>query len=251
MSGTWEEKVKLNELRRLAGLDAMGIQSYVSRRQMPGAAVTRRLVVRRLSEPSPEFPEVRSAPGSSPGEVQSQGFAEIPKIETSSPVPAPRRAAHAAAPLAEPPRFSLAAVVAGNWLWLEEVKEGTLAAEQLQLLQAMAWALASAAGAADGERALPSRPEVQYFNWPLNNSRQLDQGEDAARSGVAGFIRRRLELSECHGLVMLGEACATRVPLALVDCARVVSVASTTSMLADPLRKKQVWRELRARCLQE
>lgn len=245
MSGACEGNLKLKELRRLAGLDAMGIQSYVSRRQMPGAALTRRLAVRRLPV-SPAVPVARSFFETGPEKERAPGLAAISGIEASPSAPAPRRAA---APQAEPLRFSLATVLAGNWLWLEEVNEGALAAEQLQLIQAMAWALSSAGGAPEGERTPPSRPEVQYFNWPLNNSRQLDQGEDAARSGVAGFIRRRLELRECQGLVMLGEACATRVPLELVDCARVVSVTSTASMLADSMLKKQVWQELQAICL--
>ena len=35
----------MNELRRMAYLDALGIDSYVSRTQLPGAAVTRRLAI--------------------------------------------------------------------------------------------------------------------------------------------------------------------------------------------------------------
>ena len=35
----------MNELRRMAYLDALGIDSYVSRSQLPGAALTRRLAI--------------------------------------------------------------------------------------------------------------------------------------------------------------------------------------------------------------
>ena len=35
----------MNEIRRMAYLDAMGIDAYVSRAHLPGAAVTQRLVI--------------------------------------------------------------------------------------------------------------------------------------------------------------------------------------------------------------
>ena len=35
----------MNELRRMAYLDALGVDSYVSRVQLPGAAATRRLAI--------------------------------------------------------------------------------------------------------------------------------------------------------------------------------------------------------------
>jgi hypothetical protein len=35
----------MNELRRMAYLNALGVDCYVSRTQLPGAAVTRRLAI--------------------------------------------------------------------------------------------------------------------------------------------------------------------------------------------------------------
>ena len=88
------------------------------------------------------------------------------------------------------PQFNIAAVVANGYLWVEEIGDRPLATEQVQLVQALARALArvvdrEASAAGDG------RPDVAMFKWPMHNNRQLDLGEEAARSGVAAFIGRR------------------------------------------------------------
>jgi hypothetical protein len=141
-----------------------------------------------------------------------------------------------------PQRFVLGVIVAAQWLWLEELTATQMSPQQLQLVQAMAFSLAAdtTGGAAQ------SRPEVEYFNWPLHTNQQLDLGAEAARSGVTGFIQRRLEQRQCRGLILLGHGCAARVGLEQLACPRVVSTLSTASMLAEPLCKQQAWRELQA-----
>ena len=245
--------VKHSELRRLAALDAMGIQAYISREQLPGAAVTRRLAIVRsapVAQPSPRLPDSSSGAQQAPGPGGAPAITRLPKIEVPAPAPAPvpmsRRAAKTAQS-ATPLRFSLAAVVAGGWLWLEEIDHTGMTPEQLQLVQGMVRALSTAGSGAGGNGQPPLR-EVEYFKWPLHENRQLDQGEEAARHGVAGFVQRRLELRQCSSMVLLGEACRSRVPLHLLDCPQVLVVPSTASMLADPLAKKQAWRELRLAC---
>lgn len=243
--------VKHSELRRLVALDAMGIQAYISREQLPGAAVTRRLAIVRsapLAQPSPRLPESSSGAQQAPTTGGAPPITRLPKIEAPPPAPAaiPRRAA-TTVPSATPLRFSLAAVVAGGWLWLEEIDHAGMTPEQLQLVQGMVRAL-STAGSGTGRDGQPPLREVEYFKWPLHENRQLDQGEEAARHGVAGFVQRRLELRQCSAMVLLGEACQARVPLHLLDCPQVLVVPSTASMLANPLAKKQAWRELRLAC---
>lgn len=239
--------VKHSELRRLAALDAMGIQAYVSREQLPGAAVTRRLAIVRSA---PAVGGLSQVPGIPPGSLQvpklgtAPPIARVPPIEVTASVPTPRREAAKAQP-ATPLRFSLAAVVAGGWLWLEEIDHTRMTSEQLQLVQGMVRALSNADGSKDRDEQ-PPLLEVEYFNWPLHNNRQLDQGEEAARHGVAGFVQRRLELHQCSVMVLLGETCRSRVPLDLLDCRRVLAIPSTASMLANPLDKKMIWRELRS-----
>jgi len=233
----------MNELRRMAYLDALGVDAYVSRRQLPGAAETRRLAVAR---PGPGQPAPRTSP-QPPSRPLAQG--ELPAAPvTPSVAPRAARVAGAAAPGADRtsasdaliPRFSLSTIVAGEWLWLEELGEMPLTVAQVQLVDAMARALsrASPSGAAP-----PGKPDTAQFDWPIHTNRQLALDEEASRAAVAGFVRRRLEQFGCAGLVLLGQACRARVPAAELDV-QVVHTASTAEMLARPGLKPQVWRDL-------
>ncbi len=238
-----------SELRRLAALDAMGIQSYVSREQLPGAALTRRLAIVRRAPAGEPLPRVPVTPAGAPQTPNTGGVPTITRLpRIGAPAPEPVRPhASATAQSAAPLRFSLAAVVAGGLLWLEEVDHPGMASEQLQLVQGMVRALATAGNGTNRVGQSPLQ-EVEYFRWPLHQNRQLDQGAEAARHGVAGFVQRRLELRQCSAMVLMGEACRSRVPRDLVNCPRVLIVPSTASMLASPLAKKQAWRELRSIC---
>ena len=115
-----------------------------------------------------------------------------------------------------------------------------LAREQVQLVQAMAQTLAGV----DMPSSAVAGPEIAQFDWPIHTNQQLDLGEEAALASVAGFVGRKLEQQHCRGLVLLGEKCASRVPLAQLDCARAVSTLSSAQMLQNPQLKKQAWRDL-------
>jgi hypothetical protein len=153
-----------------------------------------------------------------------------------------------AGPVREPaPRFSLSAIVAGRWLWLEELAGMPLASEQVRLVQAMARALliAQARVGDAAEFTLPalSKPDVEQFHWPLHTNHQLDQDATAARAGVAAFVSRRLELYDCRGLVLLGRPCATWVPAGDLNVPAVCTVSSI-EMLANPACKQTAWQDL-------
>jgi len=230
-------------MRRSVYLQAMGIDSYVSRRQLPGAAESRRLaILQPAPSPAAAVPVAAARPVRRPAAP-----AEIPRMDVGKPARA--SAVRETRPVqADPaPRFSLAAISCGGWLWLEEL-DGPLSPEQLQLVQAMAEALDMIAGNYDpgsGDRA-PTRAAASRFDWPMHTNQQLDLGEEAARASVAAFLRRKLELAECHGLVLLGRACEERVPLGQLACPRVARTASTAEMLRNPLLKKQAWQDLRS-----
>ena len=243
----------MHELRRMAYLEALGIDSYVSRRQLPGAAPTKRLaIVSPLpAEPVPTS-EVR------PG---IQGASEILRRQEAgshagSGAAMPIESATPSSPTTQDviqrgssvPRFSLTAIVAGDWLWLEELDDMPLTMEQVRLVQAMAGALKLVQGdsQAQGEGVAPSpaRPEVAQFDWPIHTNHQLDLGEEAAQAAVAGFVGRKLEQFGCRGLVLLGQGCAVRMPVGELN-KHTVSTASSAEILARPTLKAQVWRDLR------
>lgn len=235
----------MNELRRMAYLDALGIDSYVSRSQLPGAAVTRRLaIVSALSRAvpvlpgnSPDMPATDLPPRRPDAQAQT-GSIRVARTDSESDSP----------PLARDsvqggdsvPRFSLIAIVAGDWLWLEELPDTLLSTEQVRLVQSMAQALLLSQGQ---ESAAVTKPDVAQFNWPIHTNHQLDLGAEAARASVAGFVARRLELHGCRGLVLLGQPCVQRVPLTEMTI-RSVSTASSAEILASPSLKRQVWCDL-------
>ena len=217
----------MNEIRRMAYLDAMGIDAYVSRAHLPGAAVTRRLII------VPAAARVE--------QVQSQEVAQVPRIDIAARKPRPLPVT-APTPLQqdEVSHFSLIAIVTGGWLWLEEMSGMPLAREQVQLVQAMAQTLTRV----DMPSTARVAPEIAQFDWPIHTNQQLDLGEEAARASVAGFVGRKLEQQRCQGLVLLGQMCASRVPLEQLDCARTVITVSSAQMLQNPQLKRQAWRDL-------
>lgn len=241
----------MNELRRMAYLNALGVDCYVSRRQLPGAAVTRRLAIVGTPGRMPAAQarvEVSSAVKAA-SSISREGIVR-PDFGVDT-----RKAATAIAPVSEKlpgsepvPRFSLSIIAAGDWLWLEERDGMPLTTEQVQLIQAMAQALvlSGASGGASPRAAAAvqgAKAVIAQFDWPIHNNRQLDLGEAAARTSVAAFVSRKLEEQGCRGLVLLGQSCVQRVPVAEISTVS-VSTASSADILANPAIKAQVWRDL-------
>jgi hypothetical protein len=247
----------------MAYLQALGTDVYVSRAQLPAAAVTHRLAIVRDRPPEVPAGRVGEQSRTSRGERSPvSGETLIPRLEIagSSPKqPEPARpATPAPAAAGTVPRFSLTAIAAGGWLWLEQLQGTALAREQLQLVQAMAYALGRIHPRADetesarpgaarpiAARPIAARPEYAQFDWPIHNNAQLDLGMEAARSSVAGFIQRKLDQYNCIGLVLLGQACEAIVPVEQIDCELLLRTLSSAEMLADSRLKKQAWAQLR------
>jgi hypothetical protein len=236
----------MNELRRLEYLQALGIDGYVSRSQVAGAAVTMRLAI---------VPVVQTVAGQGKASASQQRRQapppiEMPRVETATAASVASVVEPAPAREHQPLRFSLAAVTCGGWLWMEELDGTPFTSAQLQLVQSMADAL----GRFKGIPEAATRPAegagavLTQFDWPMHTNLQLDQGQDAARSSVAAFIQRKLEQAECSGLVLLGRACEARVPLDQLDSCRIARTVSTARMLREPLLKRQAWQDLGPFC---
>jgi len=232
----------MHELRRRSFLQQLGIDTYISRSQQPGAASTQRLLVKRQPPADLGPAQVKTDPQNialTPV-ARTAPFTDIASKLSPSPKKQPAREADvqtdpdkkgAVKPL-EP--FSVTAMVSGHWLWLEELPHGVLSRDQVHLVQAMARAL----GVAE------AKCNTSQFDWPIHNNSQLDLGVEAARAGLAGFVQRRLEQFECRGLVVLGRACQGRLAIQQLRVQRCVSTRSTAEMLVAPQLKKQVWRDL-------
>jgi hypothetical protein len=232
-----------SDLDRLACLEAMGLTLYSSRRDLPGAAPSRRVLspaaVAAASPPAANRDAVpRAEPEASPGAVPSS--AEMPGSLARS-LDAPKaRPQHVGAPApaatakSDTLRFRLAAVLAGGALWLEELGDAPLAREQVTLVQAMARACGWAGEA----------PRVQEFAWPMHRNPQLDQGPEAAAVALQAFLTRLTGEAGLTRILLLGSGARERAT-ALALPVPAAALPSTRAMLAGAAAKRDAWAVLR------
>lgn len=241
------------EIRRLRYLEAMGVPVYVTRRALPGAAVTSKI---RLKE------SVRMAGAAEPHERAAPAASKTAPQKTSSPAAqalreslrqdidrqksAPRAATDTASAREKKgarrqdaaPRFRLAALITKGRLWLEELGDEALAQDQLQLVAAMARAL-------DHPVKDDAAVAVTEFRWPLHDNAQLGLSADDATAALQGFLSRQLDENACVELICLGDASRTLIADLAIPCAR-RAISSTRDMLENPSIKGDVWKALRA-----
>jgi hypothetical protein len=249
------------EIRRLRYLQAMGLPVFVAHRPLPGAAPTRKLL---LKNPPAAAARAASAPepgAATRGRAQSVATGSATATQKSAPTTAATDRAAAlreslqAAPQAKVPapvpqrpagprpaqpqtqRFSLAAMLCADRLWLEELEDALLAQDQVQLVGALARALLH-------PEPLAKKPVVTQFDWPLHGNQQLDLGPDEAAASLQGFLLRQLEENRCVELVCLGEAAAERLRGLRLPCA-LRRLPSSRDVLENPHRKRELWAALR------
>ena len=220
-------ETRMNELNRMRYLQAMGVDAYVSRSQLPGALPTRRLalVAQVPQAPAPPAAQPRGKPG------------QIPQLDVVEKKPQARQPdAPTQAPIAATPavRVSLAAVFCAGIAWVESLDDRPLAREQVHLIRAMARAVH------DG----PASPKVAQFDWPIHNNPQLDQGESAAKAALAAFIQRHIDEQKCRALVVLGKDTGALFEGAQLGGITRVVTHSTLQMIEQTAVKRQVWADL-------
>ena len=133
------------EIRRLRYLEALGIVPLVSRRSLPGAAPTRKLRLRAgAAAQKSEAPAAVAHPAADAAGDLRRSFADgTPQRRASARAEITEGAAAVGKPPVSPAeRFSLAVFHAGPDLWIEELADPVLAREQVELVAAMARALA-------------------------------------------------------------------------------------------------------------
>ncbi|MEM9398362.1 MAG: hypothetical protein AAF991_12855 [Pseudomonadota bacterium] len=264
-----------SELRRVHYLQAMGITVLASRRPMPGAAPTTKLLLRE-----PLRTNTTESTGREQGQpsVQTEGTAHSPTLDfeglrgtlsteststestarstdSTASLPSDQNARAAAtdersvsfrqdsgsssAQTSEPiaSAFSIAAFVGAGRLWLELLPERLLQREQQALIYSMALAL---------KHPVPEAVEViaRQFDWPMHRNQQLDSGAQEAAQALTGFVSRQYEESRCTSLLCLGAATEERLlPLALPMPMK--TLPSTREMLSNPFLKREAWVVLR------
>lgn len=245
----------LNESRRRAYLDAMQVVPWLPRTELPFAAPSRPQALLTPAPlaivPAPTFTATAAVATPAPRP------AERPRIEIPRPSAKPAapalvqpivKAVEAPAPVAAP-RFALQLLRAGNCLVIAELPTGqpfqTRDPGYLLLKD-----LLRAAG-------LPDSPQLigEPVRWPLLQRGNLDQGPQAARDFVQGFILARSEEapSVCLWLIGLaavrfageGEAEDYQRELQVPGIGPAWALPSLELLMEEPHRKADVWRAMR------
>ena len=248
----------IEEARRRAYLGAMQVASWLPRVALPFAAPSRAELLEPLApaeEAAPVVvPEVRAeAPAPAAAPARPAIPVVMPKRTEKAPeAPAPAEPEVAAprASVEPPPRFALQLLRAGDCALLVELPTGEpLASRDPAYL--LLKDLLRAAG-------LPDSPQIigEPVRWPLLSGGNLDQGPQAAREFVQGFVAARLEeggSSKCLWLVgrpavrFAGEAedDALYRELQIEELGVAWAIPGLERLIEEPPLKAELWRAMR------
>ncbi|MEO8491350.1 energy transducer TonB [Pseudomonas sp.] len=180
---------------------------------------------------------------------------ERAKIEVPRPSPIAKAAeVEKAAPVAKavvvpPPRFALQLLRAGRCLLLVELPTG----ERFQTRDPAYMLLKDMLRAA----GLPDSPQIigDPVRWPLLTRGTMDQGPEAARDFVQGFVSARLEDEPCVCLWLVGlpavrfageaNAEAWYRELQVEGLGSVWALPGLELLMEEPQRKADVWQAMR------
>jgi len=249
----------LIESRRRAYLTAMQVVNWLPRTELPFAAPSRPEL---LDVPQPEevAPAVVAPVAKTVAEPVAPA-AERPKIEVRRPslastrtnakpveeadeAPAPVKAAHV-----PPPRFALQLLRAGRCLLLVELPTG----DPFQSRDPAYLLLKDMLRAA----GLPDSPQIigEPVRWPLLSRGTMDQGPEAARDFVQGFVSARLEDESCVCLWLIGlpavrfageaDAEAFNRELQVEGLGSAWALPGLELLMETPQRKAEVWQAMR------
>ena len=249
----------MNEPRRLAYMEAMGVDCYAPRLQLPGALASQLCAMPLPSAEQLEQPVAVAAsamPGSTPLAPQQDGqgrAAAMQALLADKPAePTDRGADAVVAPIgstqtarSQVPQFSLSIIRGKGILLIDEGLPGDInPAEYLQLLQNIVFAVGA------GKQSL----SIDAFVWPMSRSSQIDQSDTAARQALAAFIAKQIEQLNIRYILVMGDTAAQylseqALPLGeLVQpaqlAAQLLRTRSAWPLLSDAARKRDVWQDL-------
>ena len=235
----------------------MQVVNWLPRTELPFAAPSRPEL---LEPPEPEsIAPVLTAPVAKAVAEPVAPVAERPKIEVPRPSATSSRTsakpveevveAPPKAPYVPPPRFALQLLRAGRCLLLVELPTG----EPFQSRDPAYLLLKDMLRAA----GLPDSPQIigEPVRWPLLSRGTMDQGPDAARDFVQGFVSARLEDAPCVCLWLVGlpavkfageaDAEAFNRELQVEGLGSAWALPGLELLMETPQRKADVWQAMR------
>lgn len=247
----------IGELRRRAYLTAMQVVSWLPRTELPFAAPSRAELLQPL--PVEEVAVVASVPAAAPtarvteptAPAPSQPRVQIKPVRAEPPVAPvsdalePVEAAPAKLPV---PRFALQLYRAGNCLLLVELPTG----EPFQSRDPAYLLLKDLLRAA----GLPDAPQLlgEPVRWPLLARGNLDQGPQAAREFVQGYVMARVEEQAPASIWLIGlpalrfageaEADSYEHELSIDGIGSAWALPGLELLMDEPERKAPLWRAM-------
>ena len=193
----------MNEILRLAYLNAMSIDNFVPRSPLIGASssVALRLIpaITKLDTVESDLTKIsRSTSGVEKSTVKDLKQKNDFEKNVVYPPRVSREiiAVHGSDQLHTNLIFSLVMVRFGGILWIDNLPlERGVDQDYLRLIMAISRALGR-----DGEQ-----PEYSVFEWPLVKNKQTNQSENAAREAVEEFIGRQYKDHAIKKLIVMSE----------------------------------------------
>lgn len=250
----------MNELQRQAYLQAMGVDSYMPRLQLPGALPSALCVIPvapvAISEkPSGPLASPPHLPADSQGSAAAMqallGESSSARQEPSAPVGRVVEAAGEAgqSPVERSgqvtPHFALSIIRGAQLLVIDDGLQGAInPSEYLQLLQNILFALGA------GKQVLA----IDAFVWPMVKNSQVDQSELAARQTLQAILAKQIQQLDARFVILMGDIAAhysgaESMPagemIEVPDLsAPVICTQSASSLLSNPDLKACMWSQL-------
>lgn len=255
----------MNELQRQAYMEAMGVDCYMPRLQLPGAAVSQLCVLpevpvsivaektaqSEVSDAPADSTQLRAASSGASRAIQAM-FDQPPNAEApaqgsnaSSIEEAADFIKSAATKKQTVPSFNLSILRGANIMLIDNAIPGHIDPNSyMQLLQNLLFALGM------GKQQL----SLDAFSWPMSHNSQIDQSKSAAIQTLEAFLNKRVEQDDIAYLVLMGETAIQYLDVELaaieglgkharlpVQC---VQIHSAGLMLDQPLLKAEAWEQL-------
>lgn len=225
-------------------LQALGVDVYVARGVLPGAAPSPVCEWDWAALAAPQ-PEREQAPVPAPVAAVPTAARLAPVVEVNAPrradtVPVPVVRAAAARPQdGAIPRFALSVAPSDcGILIVDEAPPAQAArADYLRLLGNLLFAL----------QRKNASVNLDVFMWPMIRNAQIDQGADAAREAIAAYLHKQVQSRSIHTVLLLGDTAQRWLPAAVRPQLATTCVASSSAWacLRETALKRQLWNDIR------
>lgn len=230
----------MDEYRRLAYLEAMGVDSYFPIFRLPGAKPSERCALPAVAEEvagraadtvvdvatdsAPAEPQKRTAPNLG-GLLESEGRSASKPAPTPEPEPAE-----------EAPRFALRLIHTDcGFLLVDSLSETVSEKRLLRFVSNLLLAVT---------RQQDIRLSTAVFRWPMAENPLLDNGEAAAREALHAGITANIERHSVRWLILMGEPAAAYLDVDELAVAA-VTLPAPVEVFRDPQRKRDIWEKLK------